>query len=221
MRRLATLLTILFVTQGCISIQWEDDDGVQHHLGFLLVRESDGVAKITDFATAQLVNSTDPSEIRGTPAYMAPECVEGKPPDLRSQLYSLAAILHEMLCGEPPFVGETAESTRHAIVHDAPVPITERVDDLAETFKPKATYPKGKSPNPPNPRFFNGVNGDVHFHKQKDGRWRSFQLLPNTEITLSAEAEGQTSTTEKLSRSEGKTNEVVLVLVKKSEQSTE
>ncbi len=47
-------------------------------------------------------------EIRGTPAYMAPEQVRGATIDPRADVYSLACVLFECLVGRPPFVGEHA-----------------------------------------------------------------------------------------------------------------
>jgi serine/threonine-protein kinase len=56
----------------------------------------------------------------GTPLYMSPEQVEGKPLDARSDIYSLGVTSYEMLAGEPPFRGETALSIAVQHLHTQP-----------------------------------------------------------------------------------------------------
>lgn len=56
---------------------------------------------------AHRVTYSNLSATMGTPEYMAPEQVEGKRGDERTDLYSLATILYEMLAGSPPFTGDT------------------------------------------------------------------------------------------------------------------
>jgi len=60
----------------------------------------------------------------GTPAYMAPEQAEGKAKLVgpRSDVYSLGAVLYEMLAERPPFVGENALQVMRAALHEEPVP---------------------------------------------------------------------------------------------------
>jgi eukaryotic-like serine/threonine-protein kinase len=57
--------------------------------------------------SAHRVTYSNLSATMGTPEYMAPEQVEGKRGDERTDLYALATILYEMLAGQPPFTGDT------------------------------------------------------------------------------------------------------------------
>lgn len=71
-----------------------------------------GVAKVTDFGVAETVTRTlSPDEARdllGTIAYLAPEVIQGSPPDQRSDVYSLALTIYELVSGRPPFGGVSA-----------------------------------------------------------------------------------------------------------------
>jgi class 3 adenylate cyclase len=71
----------------------------------------DGNAKLGDFGLAVALDRsrlTAEGMMLGTVAYMAPEQALGRPPDARSDLYSLGAMLYEMLTGRPPFLGDEA-----------------------------------------------------------------------------------------------------------------
>ena len=76
-----------------------------------------GEVKVADFGLARLLgqensatNLTQVGITMGTPLYMSPEQVEGRPLDSRSDIYSLGITCYQMLTGEPPFRGETALS---------------------------------------------------------------------------------------------------------------
>src|SRR6266852_3675519 len=56
----------------------------------------------------------------GTPRYMSPEQVEGKPVDSRSDLYSLGLVLYEMVAGEVPFAGESTWQVMYQRVKETP-----------------------------------------------------------------------------------------------------
>ncbi len=84
----------------------------------------DGQPLVADFGLARAISAVDAEHVTargiavGTPAYMSPEQVSAERDlDGRSDLYSLACVLHEMLAGEPPFVGPNARAVmaRHAI----------------------------------------------------------------------------------------------------------
>ena len=67
----------------------------------------DGRVVLTDFGIARLGASSHRTGILGTPAYMSPEQVAGRPIDTRSDIYALGLILFEMATGTLPFAGET------------------------------------------------------------------------------------------------------------------
>jgi serine/threonine-protein kinase len=89
---------------------------------------NDFIPKISDFGLAKRLDKemglTQTGAIMGTPSYMAPEQASGKTREIGpgADLYSLGAILYEMLTGRPPFKGETTLDTLQQVLSDEPVP---------------------------------------------------------------------------------------------------
>ncbi|MFB0553400.1 MAG: SUMF1/EgtB/PvdO family nonheme iron enzyme [Phycisphaerae bacterium] len=89
----------------------------------------DGRVKVLDFGLAKTVGSessekpptvTQLGRVIGTPAYMSPEQVRGKPTDKRSDIWSFGCVLYEMLTGRMPFEGETVSDTLANILDQDP-----------------------------------------------------------------------------------------------------
>src|SRR5690348_1496921 len=91
----------------------------------ILVTE-DGHAKIADFGIAKLnlAHLTVPGPVLGTPAYMAPEQLDGEHGDGRSDLLSLGVILYSMITGFRPFQGNSATTVCFKVANRDPVPAT-------------------------------------------------------------------------------------------------
>jgi serine/threonine protein kinase/tetratricopeptide (TPR) repeat protein len=92
--------------------------GEAHRLGIVhrdlkphnIMIDTDGNAKIMDFGIARSLREeglTRAGYAVGTPSYMAPEQIEGKEVDERTDIYALGAVLYEMVTGKPPFQGDT------------------------------------------------------------------------------------------------------------------
>ncbi len=83
-------------------------------------------AKIADFGIAKLsfAEVTLPGHVLGTPAYMSPEQINGKPIDGRSDLFSLGVIAYWLLTGEKPFTGESITEISLQVATKDPKPAT-------------------------------------------------------------------------------------------------
>ena len=107
---------------------------------------TDGRVKILDFGLTKLTHpETDiveaaelPTEasptaagvVMGTPGYVSPEQLRGKPADARSDIFALGVVLYEMLSGTRPFAGTTADEVSAATLKDDPAPVSERVTKI-------------------------------------------------------------------------------------------
>ena len=97
---------------------------------------SDGVPKITDFGLAKKLEGdsgqTKDGSIMGTPSYMAPEQARGELKNLgpSADIYSLGAMLYEMLVGRPPFLGTTPFETILQVIKEEPVPPSRLIGKL-------------------------------------------------------------------------------------------
>jgi eukaryotic-like serine/threonine-protein kinase len=78
---------------------------------------------LTDLTTRER-NLTDEGVILGTFQYMAPEQLEGKDADERTDIFALGAVIYEMATGKPPFTGKSRASLIAAILTSEPAAIT-------------------------------------------------------------------------------------------------
>lgn len=95
-----------------------------------LMVKPDGSIKILDFGLAKFLETgaapslhTAIGQIVGTACYLSPEQAEGKPVDTRSDVFSFAVVLYEMLTGEKAFDRGSLAGTLSAILRDTPAPV--------------------------------------------------------------------------------------------------
>ena len=123
--RLSVARAVDLGVQACAGLQHAHDAGLVHRdvkPANLLVRD-DGVLKIVDFGIARAAESTRHTQIGtllGTAAYLAPEQIAGADATAASDLYSLGAVLYELLTGRPPYsfssLGELAAKQSEGLV---------------------------------------------------------------------------------------------------------
>jgi len=127
---------------------------------------SNGGTKLLDFGIAKhvplnaaeetvttLAGATLPGVFLGTPRYASPEQFRGNPVDARSDLFSMGAILFEMLTGQPPFAGETFGEIAHAVLHGSPPALSGspaiaamgRIVHRALAREPQERYPNAET----------------------------------------------------------------------------
>src|SRR5438309_1355547 len=102
----------------------DDDSGAEHAvvMDFGLAKE-----RLADPAIAKL---TATGIILGTPEFMSPEQIRGKPLDARSDIYALGVVAFEMFTGKLPFQGRNAQEMMIARLRDQPMPLRQLRPDL-------------------------------------------------------------------------------------------
>lgn len=148
-----------------------------------IIIQEDGHIKVMDFGIAQIVSEANESQqnwVMGTPTYMSPEQVYGKNVDVRSDIYSLGVLIHNMLTGRAPYDATTMteQEIKRSIVNSALVRMADyypyvsdkiqQVVDKATQKVPEARYQtckemkhavkKAIAPDPiPRPVLYSGI----------------------------------------------------------------
>jgi len=109
--------------QLCAGVAAAHERGVLHRdlKPANVMLDGNGDVRITDFGIATAAADVG-AEIAGTPQYMAPELLAGKPASIKSDLYALGLILFEVFTGKRVFDGKTLAELRQ--LHDTPVQTT-------------------------------------------------------------------------------------------------
>jgi serine/threonine protein kinase len=150
---------------------------------------------IIDFGLAKLATTTEltrTGQLLGTPEYMAPEQIEGKKIDARTDVYALGCVLYKMLAGHAPFAGEDVVQVLYRQVHEAPQPLTDVIPDISPKVVAVLSRALAKNPDDryPDTRDFARALARAHDRRQSSGSdsQTSFVSLPprQTPIALIA-----------------------------------
>jgi predicted Ser/Thr protein kinase len=173
---------IQFSREICKGLDYAHAHGIVHRdvkPANIMITARGGV-KIMDFGIAKAGGSmTSTGQVLGTPNYMSPEQVKGRPLDGRADLFSFGVILYEMLTGEKPFVGQNVTTIIYKIVNENPIPPR----DLDVTIHPGLNAIVIKSlAKSPDERYQSGAElvRDLDTYKIAGATLHATTVLPQT-----------------------------------------
>ena len=99
---------------------------------------TDGAVKIVDFGIAHIAgkNETRPGQVIGSVSYMSPEQINSKPIDCRTDIFSTAVVLYQLLTYSLPFEGENTAATLLKIVNEPPPPLANFLPIIPSELEP-------------------------------------------------------------------------------------
>jgi serine/threonine-protein kinase len=104
-----------------------------------ILLRADGHVKVADFGIASTgagnEDLTRTGVVMGTAKYLSPEQVSGAPADAASDIYALGIVVYEMLCGTPPFVGDSDLTTALSRLTATPESLTERRPEVPPSLE--------------------------------------------------------------------------------------
>ena len=141
-----------YLQQICVGLEAAHHVGVVHRdlkPGNVLVGER-GAVKLIDFGLAKANvgdGLTATGVLLGTPLYMAPEQIRGKPVDARTDIYSLGALAYHLVTGRPPVNGDNAIAVGFAHLSEVPTAAKTLRADIPDSWNTMIMSALAKAPS--------------------------------------------------------------------------
>jgi serine/threonine-protein kinase len=177
----------------CAALEFSHRHGIIHRdvkPGNVMITPN-GQVKVMDFGIARDLASgastmTQTSAVIGTAQYLSPEQARGEAVDARSDVYATGCVLFELLCGHPPFVGDSPVSVAYQHVREDPRPPSELNPEVTPDVN--AVVLKALAKNPAN-RYQSAAEMRADLLRAAGGRpVLATPLLGNMETALLGQA---------------------------------
>jgi serine/threonine-protein kinase len=130
--RLPPAKALEIARQLCAGLAAAHDKGVLHRdmKPSNIMLDGQGRARITDFGLAVRGDESDEGRIIGTPAYMSPEQLAGRPATVKSDLYALGLVLYEIFTGKKAFEAATLAELKRKHAQELPTAPSSHIADV-------------------------------------------------------------------------------------------
>jgi hypothetical protein len=167
----------------CDALSYANAHGVIHRdlKPANILMSADGEAKVADFGVAfsNLAFDSTRAMVVGSPAYMAPEQIEGKPASMKSDMYSMGIMLYKLLVGALPFAPDTpAALAARIMLGNLPAPSEARPDlpPMLDVVFARATHRDPQMRYPSWEDFAADLRSLAHPEGEADAQERLAQL---------------------------------------------
>ncbi len=182
----------------CRALEFAHQKGVIHRdikPGNILLTPELRAIKVTDFGIARLDGGgqTQTDHLLGTPQYMSPEQCKGEKIDGRSDLFSVGALLYELLTRQKPFPGENVAAIMHQVLTKTPVPPATFSPDIP---KPLSDLVMKAMEKEPGQRFSSGAEmadalASLSTHREPAAEERPTLALSESQDAIPSAPAGQ------------------------------
>ncbi|BBY27021.1 Stk1 family PASTA domain-containing Ser/Thr kinase [Mycolicibacterium sediminis] len=144
---------VAVAAEVCQALEFSHRRGIVHRdvkPANILIGD-DGAVKVVDFGISRVLadgagSDTQTGAVMGTAHYLSPEQARGGNVDARSDVYSIGCVLHEMVTGEPPFVGDSPVAIAYQHVREDPPAPSSRNAELTPEFDAVVLKAMAKDP---------------------------------------------------------------------------
>lgn len=183
-----TLKGLGYLITICEALDFVNDNNILHRdikPANVMINEK-GIVKIVDFGVAKIVdvNGDDNKKegIVGSPYYISPEAIDGRPLDVRSDIYSLGASFYHAFTGSPPFEGVNAEEVLTKHLEHLLIPLKKRNPKVSPALGKIIEKMMEKKPE----KRYQDYKGIIKELKALESKAKTFQKLKNATLIFKA-----------------------------------